>query len=191
MTRLAVLALLALVAAGCGGGGRTTTVTVTRTVTRTVTAPPPATTSPEVAVCTGSSLSGAFAVIRGSAGAGQIGYRLRLENTGTAPCRLEGVPSVTLLDENGDPLPTNASPAPAGVAATPVVLAAGEAATSDARFTPDVPGPGEPAAGGDQCEPTAHTLRVSVGGGSVEVPIRPPTPVCVHGRMTLTSFAPG
>jgi hypothetical protein len=65
-----------------------------------------------------------------------------------------------------------------------VRLAPGRTATATARFSPDVPGPGEPTTG-PRCEPTAYLLRVRPnGGGTLKAPIRPPTPVCEHGGMT-------
>jgi len=67
-----------------------------------------------------------------------------------------------------------------------VDLAPGRAARATARFSPDVPGPGEPVMR-RQCEPTAYALRVSPsGGGRLRVAIREPTPVCEHGTMTWT-----
>ena len=69
----------------------------------------------------------------------------------------------------------------------PLVPGSGTA-TLTAGFSPDVPGPGEPISG-SQCERTAYKLRVAPsGGGSVVVPISPPTPVCEHGSLQLTNF---
>ena len=171
MTRLALLVGLVTVAAGCGGGGTTTVTvarTVTHTVTRTVTAAATSTGATQAAPCTASSLTGSFSVVPGSAGAGQIGYRLRLANTGPGACSVAGVPTVELVGAAGNALPTNASPAQPGKAAAPVVLERGEAAVSDARFSPDVPGGSEPTDA--PCEPKAHTLRITIGGGRVDVP---------------------
>jgi hypothetical protein len=146
------------------------------------------------APCTGSVLTGTFKVIPGSPGAGNIVYRLRLENTGHAACFVTGLPSVSLLDARGRKLPTKSVFAgrPGMLTAVMVPLAAGSGtATLTARFSPDVPGPGEPLSG-RQCEPTAYKIRVTPsGGGSVVVPISPPTPVCEHGSLQLTSFTRG
>jgi hypothetical protein len=70
-----------------------------------------------------------------------------------------------------------------------VILKPGKAAAETARFSPDVPGPGEGVAG-RPCEPAAYKLRVTpTGGGSVVVPVKPPTSVCEHGTMTLPALS--
>jgi hypothetical protein len=144
--------------------------------------------------CTGGMLTGTFKVIPGSPGAGNIVYRLRVENTGHAACFVTGLPVVTLLDAAGHKLPTTPRFAgrPGMLTAVQVQLTPGAgSAALTARFSPDVPGPGEPAAG-NQCERTAYRLRVvPSGGGAVVVPIAPPTPVCEHGGLQLTSFTRG
>ena len=189
---------LAALAAGCGGTKtvtveRTTTVEHTVTQTRTVTAPtttaPPA--GAAAAPCPAGSLSGTFAVVRGSAGAGQIVYRLRLVNTGSTPCRLSGLPVVQLLDAQATPLPTHPIAAhPGEPTAVMVTLAPAAAAVADARFSPDVPGTGDRQGG--QCQPTASTLRVTApGGGTLDAPIRPPTPVCERGTLQLSVYSAG
>jgi Protein of unknown function (DUF4232) len=146
------------------------------------------------APCTGPMLSGTFRAIRGSAGAGNIVYRLRVEDTDRAACFVTGLPGVTLLDGAGRKLPTKSSFAgrPGTRTAVMVRLTPGTGtATLTARFSPDVPGPGEPAAAG-QCERTAYELRVTPsGGGAVVVPVSPATPVCEHGSLQLTSFTRG
>jgi hypothetical protein len=140
--------------------------------------------------CKGSNLSGSFTVIRGSAGAGNIVYKLRLRNASAATCFVTGIPGLRLLARNGSNLPTHATPANRGaLTAVKVRLQPGKAAKTTARFSPDVPGPGE---GGvkRQCEPTAYKLRVTPnGGGSVVVAVTPPTPVCSHGVMTLPALS--
>jgi hypothetical protein len=146
------------------------------------------------APCTGSMLSGTFKVIPGSPGAGNIVYRLRVENISHAACFVTGLPGVSLLDAGGRKLPTKSIFAgrPGMLTAVMVPLAPGSGtAALTARFSPDVPGPGEPVSG-RQCEPTAYKLRVTPsGGGSVVVRISPPTPVCEHGSLQLTSFTRG
>jgi hypothetical protein len=101
---------------------------------------------------------------------------------------------VTLLDASGHKLPTNPTFAgrPGMLTAVMVPLSPGSGtATLTARFSPDVPGPGEPVSG-RQCERTSYKLRVSPSaGGSVVVPISPPTPVCEHGGLQLTNFVKG
>ncbi len=144
--------------------------------------------------CTGSMLSGTFRVVPGSAGAGNIVYRLRLKNTGPAACFVTGRPVVSLLDAAGRGLPTKATfVGPRGApAAVKISLSPGSGtATLTARFSPDIPGPGEPFMG-SQCERTAYKLRVSPsGGGTLIAPISPPTPVCEHGGLQLTDLERG
>ncbi len=135
-------------------------------------------------------LTGSFTAIQGSAGAGNIVYRLRVRNSSGAECGVTGIPGLALLDAHARPLPTHAlASGPAGArAAVPVPLRPGSSATLTARFSPDVPGPGEPVTG--PCERTAARLRVSpAGGGSLLVAVSPPSPVCEHGSLQLTVFA--
>jgi hypothetical protein len=186
---LEILAATAVVAlAGCGGA-KTTTVTVTSTVerTRTVTVQATTATTAEAAPCLASALDGTFGVVPGSAGAGQISYRLRLANQGDAACFLSGIPQLQLLDAAGARLPTNVSPARPGTGtAVRVDLQPGDAATADARFSPDVPGGSEQTDG--PCEPKSVTLRVTVGSGTVDVPVQPPTPVCERGSLLMSNY---
>lgn len=180
----------ALFAAGCGGS-KTVTVTTTRTVTtaRTVTAGRATQPSPTSGACTGSDLSGSFAVVPGSAGAGQISYQLTLTNTSQGSCFLSGLPDALLLDETGAALPTHVSPARSGQpAAARITLEPGASVHAQARFSPDIPGPGERQTG--PCEPVATRLRVqATGGGTVDVPVRPPTSVCEHGSLVFEVLA--
>jgi hypothetical protein len=127
-------------------------------------------------------------VVRGSAGAGNIVYALTVRNTSKHECFVTGIPGVTLLGKTGKKLPTHVTPANRGaLTAVMVRLPPGAKARATARFSPDVPGPGEGTIG--QCEPTAYWLRVAPsGGGTFRSPIRPPTPVCEHGGMQITVF---
>ena len=138
--------------------------------------------------CTGGDLRGVFAVVPGSAGAGNIVYDLRLTNRSTRTCFVTGIPGLRLLGLHGQALPTHVVPAFRGaLTAVLVVLRPGASAVASARFSPDVPGPGE---GGRRCEPVAHTLRVSPrAGGSLLAAIRPPTPVCEHGQLQLAALS--
>jgi hypothetical protein len=185
---LAGLALGAL--AGCGGAK---SVTVTETVTKTVTAPAPTTTAvtPSAApACTNTRLGGSFASIPGSAGAGQVSYRLTVTNTSDSECFVSGIPQLQLLDAQGGALPTSVTAAQPGQAtAAKIVLQPASSATSDARFSPDVPGVGEGQAG-KACEPVAHQLQVTAtGGGTFVVPVNPPTSVCEHGSLRMSVYA--
>ncbi len=152
-------------------------------------------TSSAAAPCSGSALSGTFKVIPGSAGAGNISYRLTLLNISGSTCFVTGIPTLVLLDKQGTALPTAVRPASRGAGtAAKIELAPGSAATADARFSPDVPGAGEQHSG--LCEKPAYWLGVSPapGQGSLRAPISPPTPVCEKGSMTfslLRAAAPG
>jgi Protein of unknown function (DUF4232) len=188
--RVALVACCCCFALAACGGGSTTTVTVTQTVThtKTVTVSAVSTTTTAYGPCLASSLAGAFAGVPGSAGAGQITYRLRLTNQGDSTCAVAGVPSVKLLAQDESTLPTNVEPArPSDTNAGRVVLSPGDAATADARFSPDVPGTGDDA--GPQCEPKAYTLRVTIGSGEVDAPVTPATPVCERGSLFFSALA--
>ena len=133
--------------------------------------------------CTGAQVSGRFAVIPGSAGAGNIVYRLRLTNVSPETCTLTGLPQVTLRAKDKRRLPTHVRAArPGALTAVLVTLRHGRSAYATARFSPDVPGPGET---GRQCEPKAYWLRVL----GRDVPVAPPTPVCEHGQLQLTAYS--
>jgi uncharacterized protein DUF4232 len=179
-----VVAAAGLTLAGCGLGTRTVTASHTLTVTtiRTVTTTGSATSA---APCTGAQLTGTFALVPGSAGAGQIEYALTVRNGGS-PCSLHGVPTATLLAASGAPLPTHVRPAGGGVPRR-VVLQHGASAVADARFSPSVPGQGDSQSG--VCQPTAHTLQVTPsGGGVMDATITPPTSVCEQGTLQFESF---
>lgn len=174
-----------MTASGClGGGTKTVTVTHTQTITSTKTV----TTTGSVSSadpCLGSDLSGTFALVPGSAGAGQISYSLTVKNTSDSPCSVRGIPQATLLGASGTPLPTLVKGAKG---ARGIVLPPGASATAQARFSPDVAGDGDSQTG--SCQPVAHTLQVGAGGGGVtEIPIKPPTSVCERGTLNFESFA--
>ena len=178
-----VLVLLLGLLAGCGG---TKTVTVTQTVTKTVTKTVTTTAAPSAAAaCSGADLSGSFAAVPGSAGAGQISYALSLTNSSRSACFVSGIPQLLLLDAQGGALSTAVSAEQPGQGtAAKIVLQPGAAATAQARFSPDVPGVGESQTGA--CEPTAATLRVTpIGAESLDAPITPPTAVCEQGQLNF------
>jgi hypothetical protein len=140
-------------------------------------------------MCRGGDLVGAFAAVRDSAGAGNIVYRLRVANHSARICYVTGLPRLQLVDRLHHALPTHVTAAHPGTATgAKIVLLRGEHATATARFSPDVPGPGEPTSGA-QCEPTAHAIRFTPSaGGTLLAPVRPPTPVCEHGGLQVSLF---
>lgn len=180
------LAAVCLTAAGCGlGGTKTVTVGHTHTVTttRTVTTTGSATSAKP---CTGAQLSGTFAIVPGSAGAGQIEYALTVTNTSPSPCTLRGIPTATLLGASGAALPTHVTAA-GGQPASRIVLQPHASAVAHARFSPDVPGVGDSQSG--ECQPQAHMLQVTPnGGGFMDAAIRPPTSVCEQGALHFEVF---
>jgi hypothetical protein len=141
-----------------------------------------------VSFCKGAQLSGTFAVVPNSQGAGNVVYRLTLRNRSTTACSVSGLPVVRLLAKSGEQLATRVVAAQAGTAtAALVTLAPGKDATATARFSPDVPGRGEPTS--KACEPTAARLRVAGrGGGATIVRIVQPTPVCEHGQLQFSLY---
>ena len=186
---LVALVLGALALAGCGGGTKTVTQTTTvvhTTIVRVTTSAPPSSGASEA--CTGNATSGTFKAIAGSAGAGNVSYRLRVVNASPVACYVSGLPQVQLIGSDGNDVPTSVIAAQPGTAtAARIVLESGAAATADARFSPDVPGVGEGNAGGS-CEPKATKLRVGLGGAPLDVAVDPPTPVCEHGQLQFSLF---
>jgi hypothetical protein len=142
------------------------------------------------ASCTGAQLTGTFTVVRGSAGAGNITYKLVLRNVSTHACTVTGLPQGRLLGKTGKALPTHVRAASPGMLTAILVrLAPGKTTFATARFSPDVPGPGEPTAG-TKCEPTAWWFRVTgQGGGTTKVKLGPPTPVCEHGQLLFSGYS--
>jgi hypothetical protein len=143
-----------------------------------------------VARCRGAQLAGSFTAVRGSAGAGNITYALKLKDTSALPCTLTGLPQGVLLGSTRNGLPTHVRAAfPGGLSAVLVTLGPGRTARATARFSPDVPGPGEQSTG--RCEPVAWWFRVAgQGGGSAVVQVSPRTSVCEHGRLLFSAFGP-
>lgn len=134
--------------------------------------------APPPAVCKGADLSGRFALVPGSAGAGNVVYRLTVTKRTAGTCFLSGIPQLRLLSRAGKALPTQAMLANRGMGtAVRVVLRKGDATSLSARFSPDVP----PA-----CGVRAWALRVwPGGGGSLTVAVAPATKVCQRGTLQL------
>jgi len=177
----------ALVLAGCGG---TKTVTETQTVVHTTTVTVTTTPKPSTAAnaCTGDAMTGTFTVIAGSAGAGQIAYRLHVTNASPVACFVSGLPNVQLVGASGQDLPTNVIENGQATAAK-VVLQPNASANADARFSPDIPGGSEPT--DSPCEPKATTLRAAFGGAPLDISVSPPTPVCERGTLQFSVFTAG
>jgi hypothetical protein len=139
------------------------------------------------AACTPGSLVAAFVIVNGSAGAGQITYKVRLRNMDSASCTVSGRPGIQLLDHHRHPLPTHVfADHPGTGTAALITLRHGEAANANARFSPDIPGPREPTHGA--CQPKAHFVRVTLSSpseGTLTGSVLPPTSVCSHGRIAL------
>jgi hypothetical protein len=139
------------------------------------------------ATCTGGQLTGRFAVVYGSAGAGNIVYKLALKNISATPCTVAGLPQGQLLGKSKTKLPTHVRAARAHLAAAVVTFVPGDSAYATARFSPDVPGTGEQTIG--MCEPKAYWFRVRApGGGTTTVKLAPPTSVCEHGTLSFSAY---
>jgi hypothetical protein len=141
------------------------------------------------APCAGKQLAGRFAVVYGSAGAGNIVYKLALKNTSATNCTVTGLPQGQLLGNTKAKLPTHVRAAHANqLTAILVTLKPGSSTYATARFSPDVPGTGEQMIG--QCEPKAYWFRVTApGGGTTTVNVAPPTPVCEHGTLSFSAYS--
>jgi len=140
------------------------------------------------AACTLSSFTGTFKVVPGSAGAGNIVYKLRLVNHSGSTCAFSTSPALRLLDKHGHALPTHAKFPPKLIAT--INIAPGKAAIATARFSPDIPSRGEPLNG--PCEKRAFKLRVGLGPtNALKVPIKPPTMVCGRGSMVFRAIHQG
>ena len=140
----------------------------------TPTSAPPSTVSP----CTPQQLGASYTLMPFSQGAGHVAYLLTVTNRSTAAsCSLTGPLPARLLDRFGHGLPTGASTSPKE--SYTVVLAPGQWAQAQSRFSPDIAGAGE---NGRHCEPVAHSLRLALGGGTVLASMDP-TPVCQFGRI--------
>ena len=118
-----------------------------------------------------------MSVIHGSAGAGHIEYRLTIANHGPSLCLVHEHPGLQLTGANGERLPTKIRDQGHGGIA---VIHLGQTVSTTLRFSPDVPGPGEPATG--PCEPAAHHVHVTLSPSiTVVAPVVPATSVCNHG----------
>jgi len=138
--------------------------------------------------CHGAQLNGRFAVVPGSAGAGNIVYKLTLKNTSGTACTVTGLPQGRLLGRKHNPLPTHVVAANRGaLTAVLVTLLPGESTFATARFSPDVNGTGDSPSG--RCRPVSYWFRVAgQGGGTTLVAVKPPTSVCERGTLSFSAY---
>jgi hypothetical protein len=157
----------------------------TPTTTPTTTSGSPTTTtttvSPANAACAPGALRATFSLLPSSQGAGQVYYELTVTNRSSATCAVQAPTAWQLLGKGKRALPTHVTVQPAQGS---VALAAGQWAQAQAKFSPDVSGPGE----GAVCEPVAHALALTVDGGTVTAPMDP-TPVCEHGSIAMAPLS--
>jgi hypothetical protein len=140
-------------------------------------------------LCTGAQLNATFKPVLGSAGAGNIVYRLVITNKSTAACSVTGLPRGTLLTKLGKVNPTRIRAAfPQGLTAVLVTLATGKSAQATARFSPDVNGTGDHM--GIRCQPLSYWFRVAApGGGTVKAKVTPATSVCERGTLSFRAYS--
>jgi hypothetical protein len=207
-------------AAGGGGGGASTPTSASTTTGTSTTSAPVATTAAGAAAsptaaqvatpvpvhttaaeaatstsrCHTEDLSGAFTVVRGSQGAGNIVYNIELTNITSHTCTIYGHPGLLLLNAAHGALPTDVM-WNSMVADHLITLAPGKSASASARFSPDVPGVGDnPGSGpGWTCEPTAVYTEITPPDETAHlvVPVSPATPVCERGGMSVSAFVAG
>ncbi|MHB8690958.1 MAG: DUF4232 domain-containing protein [Solirubrobacteraceae bacterium] len=136
-----------------------------------------------VSPCSTGALIVNFKLIPNSQGAGNVEYKLNVTSTGPRLCSL-GRPTVTLLGKTGAALPSHSH-----ATGAPILLPAYGKASANARFSPDVAGTGDRQTG--RCQPTAYKVRVSFRGaiGSTTGPVKPPTPVCERGSLSLNALS--
>ncbi|MBW8806016.1 MAG: DUF4232 domain-containing protein [Catenulisporales bacterium] len=133
--------------------------------------------------------AGTWKVVAGSEGAGHVAADISLRNTSTHSCTVAGYPAISMLASDQHPLPTNVVRFPTAV--TTVTVAPGAWIHSEVRYSPNIPGPGEPQTG--ECEPmTVHALAQLPGDTAwAKVTLPTPTAVCEKGTLEAKPFASG
>ena len=197
----ALVLLAAVVLAGCGSGKpssaptttahSTTTTTPLPTTTPTTAAPATTSTTKVAAIgpCQPAQLTGSFATIVGSAGAGNIEARLVLTNVSSSICTTEGYVGMQLLGTGGALLPTNVVRVTTS-APVPLTLSPGDSMNAVARYSPDVPGVGDNQSG--QCQPIAYTTEVTPPNDTTHLVVNgPATSVCEKGTLSIGPLAAG
>jgi len=133
---------------------------------------------PTAPPCVAGQLRAGYAVVPFSQGTGTVSYLLTVRNHSTDTCTLTPPLSMQLLDRRDRPLATRII-APA--VEDQVVLAPGQWAQAQSRFSPDIAGPGE---NPRECEPPSHALALQIGGDRVVAPMDP-SPVCENGTISF------
>ena len=105
-------------------------------------------------------------------------------------CTLTGLPQGRLLGKTGKALPTHVRAAfPGALTAILVRLAPGRTTFATARFSPDVPGTGEPAAGTNASRRRGGSASPARVVERRKVKLTPPTPVCEHGQLLFSAYS--
>jgi hypothetical protein len=140
--------------------------------------------------CHTSGLSGSFTLVPNSQGAGNEVAKVTLTNTSGTVCHVYGFVGMQLLNAQHQPLPTNVV-RDHSLAELIVTLIPNGSASAAARFSPDVPGPGDAQNG--QCQPTAAFVEITPPDETTHlvVPVQPATSVCSSGQLRTTSLIPG
>lgn len=133
---------------------------------------------------------GTWRVVPDSQGAGHVAADIALQNTSDHPCTVAGFPAVGLLASNEHPLPTNVLK-DTSVAVTTTKVAPGAWVHAEMRYSPNIPGPGEPQNG--QCEPTTVHALAQLPGDTAwsRITLDNPTPVCEKGELQAKPFVSG
>ncbi|NUP46470.1 MAG: DUF4232 domain-containing protein [Catenulispora sp.] len=128
-------------------------------------------------------------MVPGSEGAGHVAADISLQNTSNHSCTVTGYPGIQQLASDEHPLPTNVVRFPTTV--TTVTVAPGGWVHSEIRYSPNIPGEGEPTTG--NCEPeTVHALAQLPGDSKwAKVTVVVPTTVCEKGTVEAKPFVGG
>jgi hypothetical protein len=199
--RLAALALLAPVLAGCGGGSATTaahtgtgaatqSTPVTQTTTTTTTAPQTTTATTTTGAsgsgaCTAADLTAAFLGQNGATGNVVLEFSVR--NRGTGRCHTYGYPGVQFLARDGHKLPTTPTRTTQDLlgttTATAITLAPGAQASFRMVASSTAPG-------GGSC-PTAYALQIIAPDDTVPIKVSIPNGAYTCGKTTVSPLQPG
>ncbi|MEY9929938.1 hypothetical protein ABH926_004580 [Catenulispora sp. GP43] len=157
----------------------------------TSSAPPSAPTHAAGTACTTTEMpSGTWRTVPDSQGAGHVAADIAFQNTSSHTCTVAGFPGISLLASNDHSLPTNVLK-DNSVAVTTISVAPGAWVHAEMRYSPNIPGPGEPQNG--QCEPmTVHAVAQLPGDSAwSRVTLDNPTTVCEKGELQVKPFVSG